>query len=132
MYHLYGFRTSVLVCDGASSNVSALKSTCGVSGAYGVHTFSSNKRSGGPSSDKHDSEPSLDKHEVKPWFAHPFDPDANIFWMICPSHQMSLHNAWKYFVIYYCNFFTAQKHDKCFAFITELKYLHTRAAPLAG
>ena len=92
----------MLVCDGASSYVSALKATCGVSGAYGAHTSSSNKRSGGPSSDKYDSEPSTDKHEVKPWFAH---PDGKIFCVICPSHQVSLHNALKYFVIHYCNFF---------------------------
>lgn len=38
VFHLYGFHTSVIVCDGAAANVSALKSTCGVSGAYGARS----------------------------------------------------------------------------------------------
>ena len=37
VFHLYGFHTCTLVCDGASSNVSALKSICSTSGAYGVN-----------------------------------------------------------------------------------------------
>ena len=48
VFHLYGFHTCALVCDGVSANVSALKSTCGTSGAYGV---------GSTSTDRHKVEP---------------------------------------------------------------------------
>ena len=36
IFQLYGFQMSVLVCDGASANLMALKTAIGVSGAYGV------------------------------------------------------------------------------------------------
>ena len=72
VFHLYGFHTCALVCDGASANVSALKSTCGTSGAYSVGSTTSD-----------------DRHKVEPYFPNPFDPDKNIFWVICPSHQVS-------------------------------------------
>ena len=71
LFHLYQFYTCVMVCDGASSNVSAIKSFCGVSGAYST------------SSDKDD------KHAIQPWFPNLFDPERKIFWVICPSHQVS-------------------------------------------
>ena len=73
LFHLYGFHTSILVCDGASCNISALKSTCGVSGAYGI------------------SASSTDRHAIKPWFSNPFNPKVNIYWIICPSHQVSAY-----------------------------------------
>lgn len=79
LFHLYLFNTSVLVCDGASSNVSALKSTCGYSGAFGVQ----------PSSVGDESLSVADRHSVKPWFTNPFNPEKTIFWIICPSHQVS-------------------------------------------
>ena len=71
IFNLYGFDTSALVCDGASANVSALKSTCGTSGAYGVRSASA------------------DRHKIEPYFSNPFDPNRKIFWIICPSHQVS-------------------------------------------
>ena len=71
IFHLYGFHTSALVCDGASANVSALKSTCGTSGAYGVRSTAT------------------DRHKIEPYFSNPFDPNRKIFWVICPSHQVS-------------------------------------------
>ena len=75
VFHLYGFHTCALVCDGASSNVSAVKSMCGTSGAYGVNAMAS------------------DRHKVEPCFTNPFDPETKIFWVICPSHQVSMHVA---------------------------------------
>ncbi len=60
-----------IVCDGASSNISALKSSCGNSGAYGVNNSS-------------------DQHEVTPWFTNPFNPERKIFWVVCPNHQVSV------------------------------------------
>ena len=61
--HLYGFKTSLLVCDAAAPNVSVIKGTTGVHGAYG-------------------------NEEIKPFFKNPFDPTRNIHWIICPSHQV--------------------------------------------
>ena len=43
LFYLYSFHTCALVCDGAGANVSAIKSTCGTSGAYGI----------GPADDRH-------------------------------------------------------------------------------
>lgn len=72
VFYLYGFSTCALVCDGASANVSVLKSLCGVSGAYGILKSTS-----------------PDRHKVEPHFSNPFDPDQRIFCVICPSHQVS-------------------------------------------
>ena len=33
-FHLYGFNTCVLVCDGASSNLTTIKMTMGESGVF--------------------------------------------------------------------------------------------------
>ncbi len=55
--------TYALVCDAAAANVSVIKVTTGVDGAYG------NK-------------------EIKPCFRNPFDPYRYIYWIICPSHQV--------------------------------------------
>ena len=65
--HLYGFKTSLLVCDAAAANVSVIKGTTGVHGAYG-------------------------KNKVEPFFRNPFNPTAIIHWLICPSHQVCSHN----------------------------------------
>ena len=71
IFHLFGFQTSLLVCDGASCNLTAIKSTMGVSGIFGRN-------------------PSLsDPDEIKPSFVNPFDPSKCIYWLICPSHQVS-------------------------------------------
>lgn len=59
LFYLYHFNTCALVCDGASANVSALKLTCGTSGAYGVSTS---------------TESDGDQHKVEPYFSHPFQP----------------------------------------------------------
>ena len=69
-FHVHGFKTSLLVCDAATANVSTIKATCGVSGAYGQS-----------------SDP-VDPHKVAPFFQHPFDPMRKLYWMICLSHQV--------------------------------------------
>lgn len=66
-----GLKTACVVCDGASSNLAAIKLlTCGQKGAYGVSTDA------------------FDKHRVQPCFRNPFDPEIDIFFVICPSHQV--------------------------------------------
>ena len=62
-FHLYGFRTFALVCDATAPNVSVIKATTRIQGAYG-------------------------NSEVKPEFRNPFDPTRMIYWIICPSHQV--------------------------------------------
>ena len=71
-FHLQvnGLKTSLLVCDGSSSNLSALKATHGhVTGAY-------------------DMNDGKDPYEVKLYFINQFDPPNKIYWLICPSHQV--------------------------------------------
>ncbi len=76
VFHNHGFKTSAIVCDGASCNLAAIKLlTTGNRGAYGVS-----------------NEP--DKHKVEPWFKNPFDPERNVYFVICPSHQV--------FCLFYC------------------------------
>ncbi len=62
-FHLYGFNTYALVCDAAAPNISVVKATSGVKGAFGTN-------------------------EVKPEFRNPFNPGRMIYWIICPSHQV--------------------------------------------
>ncbi len=72
VFENYGFTTSCVVCDGASSNLAAIKLlTAEKRGAYG-------KTSDNP-----------DKHAIKPWFTNPFNPKIDVFCVICPSHQVS-------------------------------------------
>eukprot|EP00794_Sanderia_malayensis_P014565 gene14565-16067_t len=55
VFHSYGFKTSAVVCDGASSNLAAIKLiTTQKRGAYG-------------------SSDACDKHKVEPCFRNPFD-----------------------------------------------------------
>ena len=69
---LYNFETTAVLCDGASSNLSALKLLTGFGhGAYGV------KEAGTCD----------DVHEVKTWFDNPFT-NKKVFILICPSHQV--------------------------------------------
>ena len=56
LFQMYGFTTSVLVCDGAASNLTAIKATMGVHGAFGLQP----KRK--------------DPHSVEPFFINPFNP----------------------------------------------------------
>ena len=63
-FYLYGFKTYALVCDAAASNISVVKATTGVQGAYG-------------------------SSEIKPAFKNPFDPSRLVFWIVCPSHQVN-------------------------------------------
>ncbi len=75
LFHNYGFKTNSVVCDGASSNMAAIKLlTTGKRGAFGV------------------SDDQTAKHKVEPWFKNPFDSDLNVFCIICPSHQVCSFN----------------------------------------
>ena len=57
----FGFHVRVLLCDGASTNLSLLKLLCG---------------------QQDDS--------IQPWFTSPFD-GKTVYAMICPSHQVRKH-----------------------------------------
>ena len=64
LFHLYGFNTCVLVCDGASSNLTTIKTTMGESGVFESTAV------------------------INPLFTNPFNPSRKIHWVICPSHQV--------------------------------------------
>ena len=71
-FHLFGFETSLIICDGASANLSMLKALCGREGAY-------------TPDDEQD-----DKHKVPVSFSNPFT-GQKIFQIICPTHQVNAH-----------------------------------------
>ena len=72
VFHLYGFNTCLLVCDGASQNLSTIKASMGVSGVFARNV------SGG------------DVNAISPAFTNPFNPSRKIHWLICPSHQVRI------------------------------------------
>ena len=77
----HGLKTSVLMCDGGSSNIATIKATHGYQGAYSL------------------DETKTDKHEVEPWMLNPFNPPHKIFWLICPSHQVMVYHV---YLLYAC------------------------------
>ena len=78
-FHAYNFEVVGMVCDGASSNLAAIKMLCtGHRGTYGT------------------KEPDYDgdRHEVRAHFINPFNPQLKVYCCICPSHQLkNLINA---------------------------------------
>ncbi|XP_065903644.1 uncharacterized protein [Dysidea avara] len=71
LFQVYDLRTSLLICDGSSANLAALKASHGhFTGAY------NNDHSG------------LDPFVIKPYFINQYDPPNKIHWLICPSHQL--------------------------------------------
>uniref|UniRef100_A0A1X7SVI9 Uncharacterized protein n=1 Tax=Amphimedon queenslandica TaxID=400682 RepID=A0A1X7SVI9_AMPQE len=71
LFYLHGLKTLLLVCDGASVNLTTLKATHGHFGVY-------------PITCGDDHEP----FKVSPKMLNPFDPPNHIHWIICPSHQL--------------------------------------------
>ncbi len=72
VFQLYGFKTKAIICDGASTNLSAIKVLTGFgSGAYGHK----------------EGESVEDVHEVQAWFTNPFTK-GKVYTIICPSHQV--------------------------------------------
>lgn len=71
----YGFKVSILLCDGASSNLTVLK------------LLSGNPKAQFPINA--DAETLRERYNVEASFINPEDPHGNpIFLMICPSHQV--------------------------------------------
>ena len=88
VYFLYGFNTSLLVCDGASPNLTTIKMTMDVNGVFTRHKSQS------------------DADFISPSFVNPFNPSRKIHCIICPSHQVfayntGLLNTWVYSVLQY-------------------------------
>ena len=74
LFELHNLKTSVLVCDGGSSNVAAIKTSHGCHGPYSVKSCEDDE---------------TDKYSVEPWMLNPFNPPHKIYWLICPSHQVT-------------------------------------------
>ena len=74
------FRVSIVLCDGASSNLTLLKMLCGL------------PRAMLPVAE--DVEELSEKYKVNMSFTNPEDPIGNpTFAMICPSHQVIIKNV---------------------------------------
>ena len=76
LFQFHRLKTSLVVCDGASSNISAIKASHRFHGAYSVN-------------EKLD-----DKYMIEPWMINPFNPPQKLFWLICPSHQVCTVCCW--------------------------------------
>jgi len=76
LFQFHRLKTSLVVCDGASSNISAIKASHRFHGAYSVN-------------EKLD-----DKYMIEPWMINPFNPPQKLFWLICPSHQVCKVCCW--------------------------------------
>ena len=61
LFQFHGLKTSLLVCDGGSSNITTVKATHGHHGVYSVSDLTDNK------------------YEVKPWMINPFNPPKQNF-----------------------------------------------------
>lgn len=71
LLQMYGFQTSAIVCDGAATNLSLMKSMLGCRGAFGMT-----------------AEGGADRHIVPASVDHPILPNRRLFFIICPSHQL--------------------------------------------
>jgi len=79
-FSAYGFRVSIVLCDGASSNLTLLKMLCGLPRAMLPVT--------------EDVKELSEKYKVNMSFTNPEDPIGNpIFAMLCPSHQVIIKNV---------------------------------------
>ncbi len=83
LFHLYGFSTCVLVCDGASTNLTTIKTTMGESGAFESTAV------------------------INPSFTNPFNPSRKIHWVICPSHQVSVYVSQLHVCMCACSVYSA-------------------------
>ena len=68
-FHFWGFKTNVLIGNGASSNLTMFKTLTGYSGSYGIN------------------ESLPDPHCIKPYFINPFN-GQKLFILICQSHMV--------------------------------------------
>ena len=68
-FHAFGFKVSLVIVDGASSNLSCIKLLLGVKGVFGH------------------SDELRDRHSITTSATNPFT-GGKIFFMICPSHQV--------------------------------------------
>lgn len=74
LLHSYGFGTSILVCDGASSNLAAIKLLCSeYSGALGTSQGTSE-----------------DRHHIKTWFDNPNQEGMKTFVIVCPGNEAEI------------------------------------------
>lgn len=76
-FHIFVFKSMAVVCDGASTNLKAIKYlTTGKSGAYGINK------------DLHAEEP----HHVNTWMLNPWT-NEKLFFIPCPSYQATMLNC---------------------------------------
>ena len=96
LFHLHGLKTILIVCDGASVNLTTVKATHG----HSIKKILSSliKLEIIPDDDEQDP------YEVSPYMINPFDPPHLIHWLICPTHQVYVYvsiNSIIYVYLYY-------------------------------
>ena len=64
--HAYDFIIICLICDGASTNMTVLKHTLGITGAFPIDT----------------------EFRLNVSFDNPFETGIKCHWIICPAHQL--------------------------------------------
>ena len=102
-FHLYSFETKAILCDGASTNLCAIKLLTGFgSGAFGINASLE------------------DKHNIKTWFLNPLT-NQKVYTLICPSHQVHtlLGNALFPVTIYTLFFYIVKEHGGCIVLISD-------------
>jgi hypothetical protein len=70
LFQCHSLITLVIVCDGASVNLTAIKASHGHYGSYPVMI----------------DEGAM--YEVEPYMINPFDPPNRLYWLVCATHQI--------------------------------------------
>eukprot|EP00117_Sycon_ciliatum_P050554 scpid98244/ scgid35672/ len=69
LLHDFGFKTCAVICDGAATNLSVIKSMMGVRGAFGMKS-------------------SPDRHMINSSISHPFWRHQKLFFIVSAAHQL--------------------------------------------
>lgn len=77
LFQLHGLKTSLLVCDGASSNLTTIKATH--IPLRKVH-FLKQKY--------YCTVDEQDPYQISPSLINPFNPLQRLYWLVCPTHQV--------------------------------------------
>ena len=82
LFHLHGLKTSllVLVCDGASTNLSTKTATHGHVGAYPIVKGILSSSSLHDMNNTNMNLDQLDPYEISPCMINPFDPPHLLYW----------------------------------------------------
>ena len=95
LFQRHGLKTSLLICDRGSANILVIKASHRRHGAYSLN------------------KDAVDIFEIQPWIRNPFSSPNKIFWLICPSHQVSV--ACHIVILLYTCFVAQEHHNALFS-----------------